>query len=93
MTEKSKLDPSIYKEAARRIYELESYSILHAITMAVYDANAIYNPQDYIDAWRKEFDVSPIYPLFPGSGMKTDDLVKTLLRMAYLAEKEDGSSI
>lgn len=87
-----KLDPKIYLEAARRIDELQSYSIMHAITMAVYDANAIYNPQDYIDAWRAEFERSPGYPLFAGSNMKPNEQANSLRRMAVIAEKEDESS-
>lgn len=85
-----KLDSKIYLEAARRIDELESYSIMHAITMAVYNANAIYNPQDYIDAWRNEFERLPGYTWFPGSGMKSNEQVNSLRRMAVIAEKDNG---
>lgn len=90
MTEKKrKLDPKIYLEAARRIDELQSFSIMHAITMAVYDANAIYNPQDYIDAWRKQFEILPGYPLFPGSNMTPNEQANSLRRMAVIAEKDN----
>lgn len=87
-----KLDPKIYLEAARRIDELQSFSIMHAITMAVYNTNAIYNPQDYVDAWRKEFERLPGYPLFAGSNMKPNEQANSLRRMAVIAEIENESN-
>lgn len=93
---KVKLDPNFYLLAAEYIGSGECFGVYYAMHRAAYRLNDFQLPDlvPYISAWKREFEIVSNKDLICNDrGWTQQRKIDSLLRMAYLAEKEDENRI